>query len=49
MNISGLFIRRPVTTTLVMVGNPDFRDFGLQVTGGQRFADCRFSNDHRQR
>ena len=34
MNMSGLFIRRPVTTTLVMVGILIFGILGVQVAAG---------------
>ena len=49
MNISGIFIRRPVTTTLVMLGILYLRRHGLQVIAGQRSSHGRFSDHHRQR
>ena len=45
MNISELFIRRPVMTTLVMVGDPALRRHGLPAAAGQRPAERRLP-DH---
>ncbi len=47
MNISELFIRRPVMTTLVMLGDPALRD--RWATGSSRSATCRTSTSRRSR
>ena len=45
MNLAELFIRRPVMTTLVMLGDPAVRHHGLPLLAGQRPAQRRFP-DH---
>ena len=41
MNLSALFIKRPVTTTLIMLGHHRVRRDGVPAAAGQRSADRR--------
>ena len=45
MNLSALFIKRPVTTTLIMLGHPRVRRDGVPAAAGQRPADRRLPDD----
>ena len=45
MNLSALFIGRPVTTTLIMLGIAGVRHDGLPAAAGQRPADRRLPDD----
>ena len=49
MSLTALFIRRPVMTTLVMIGDPRLRHRRVPQAAGERSADRRLSDDQRQR
>ena len=49
MNISGLFIRRPVATTLVMLGIVIFGALGYKSLPVSDLPTVDFPTDHRQR